>query len=134
MNNATASSRLVSHIDWGILFVLAVGLAVRAGNISTWSLWEDEEGSMSLAQKPFEGFQGYFPIYFVALQQQMRLTGISIGAARALPAAMGLLSIALTYYGFRNLVGRMASLIAAMVIALNLGHVFFSQSVRYYTT
>jgi hypothetical protein len=97
-------------------------------------MWEDEEGSMTLAQKPFRGFQGYFPIYFIILNGQMRPTGLSVPAARVIPACMGILSILFTFVCLRRYVSARAALIACLLLSLNIGHVFFSQSVRYYTT
>jgi predicted membrane-bound mannosyltransferase len=123
-----------ARLLWAFVAVLAVAALARSWHLADWSMWEDEEGSMTLAQKPYQGFQGFFPIYFVALNQQMRITGLSVGAARVLPALMGLLSVALTYVCFRRFVGAGAALLAALLLALNVGHVFFSQSVRYYTT
>jgi predicted membrane-bound mannosyltransferase len=125
-----ASARLA----WALVLVLGAAALLRAWHITTWSMWEDEEGSMTLAQKPYQGFQGFFPVYFVTLHQQMRLTGLSVGAARVFPALMGLLSIALTYFCFRRFTSPQAALLAALLLAVNIGHVFFSQSVRYYTT
>jgi hypothetical protein len=126
----TGSSRLA----WGLVAVLALAAALRAWNINYWSMWEDEEGSLRLAQQPFAGFPGFFPVFFVGLNRLLTITGMSIGAARALPVLMGLLSIALTYYCFRRFVGARAALVAALLLAVNMGHLFFSQSIRYYTT
>jgi hypothetical protein len=128
------SSRGSSRLAWGVLAVLALAALLRAWNITGWSMWEDEEGSLRLAQRPFVGFPGYFPVFFVALNRLLAVTGLSIGAARALPALMGLLSVALTYFCFRRFVGARAALLAALLLAVNLGHLFFSQSIRYYTT
>jgi 4-amino-4-deoxy-L-arabinose transferase-like glycosyltransferase len=121
-------------LAWGFVLVLAVATFVRAWNLTTWSMWEDEEGSMTLAQNPFRGFQAFFPVYFIGLKLQMQWTGLSVGAARVLPAFLGVLSIALTYLLFRRSCSPAVALLAAFFLALNLGHVFFSQSVRYYTT
>src|SRR5947209_8575889 len=85
----TTSRRLF----WAAMVVLAIATLLRAWNIAEWSMWEDEEGSITLAQKPFVGFQGFFPIFFVALNWVLTLTGNSVGAARALAAALGLLSV-----------------------------------------
>jgi hypothetical protein len=121
-------------LGWGIVAVLVLAILLRAWDITTWSMWEDEEGSISLAQKPFVGFQGFFPIFFVALNRWLAVTGLSVGAARVLPAFVGLVSIALTYFCFRRFVSPAAALLAALFLGVNLGHVFFSQSIRYYTT
>jgi hypothetical protein len=119
---------------WAFLLVVGVAALLRAWNLDGWSLWEDEEGSILHAQRPTEGFAGFFPVFFVALNQILEVTGISAGAARAFPALMGLLSVALTYLCFRRFVSPQAALFAAFLLAINIGHLFWSQSVRYYTT
>jgi hypothetical protein len=134
-SSTVAQPQLITRrLAWAILAVLALAALLRAWNITGWSMWEDEEGSLRLAQRPFVGFQGYFPVFFVALNKLLAVTGLSVGAARALPAMMGLVSVALTYFCFRRFVGAGAALLAALLIAVNLGHLFFSQSIRYYTT
>jgi hypothetical protein len=127
---STDSSRLA----WGLVAVLALAAMLRAWNITDWSMWEDEEGSLRLAQQPFAGFPGFFPVFFVGLNRLQAIAGMSVGAARALPGLMGLFSIALTYYCSRRFVGARAALVAALLLAVNMGHLFFSQSIRYYTT
>lgn len=129
-----APRRLSVPLGWAIVAVLVLAALLRAWDLTTWSMWEDEEGSISLAQKPFVGFQGFFPVFFVALNRWLALTGLSVGTARVLPAFLGLLSIALTYFCFRRFVSPAAALVAALFLAVNLGHLFFSQSIRYYTT
>src|SRR5262245_43069757 len=99
---------------WFVL-VLALAVAVRAWHLDTWSLWEDEEGSMSMALWPFGGFQGFFPLYFVVLKAQMQLTGLSVGAARALPALLGVLTVALTFWLFRPWCSPPAALLACLL-------------------
>jgi predicted membrane-bound mannosyltransferase len=121
-------------VGWALVGVLALAALLRVWGLTSWSMWEDEEGSLSLAQKPFVGFQGFFPVFFVALNQWLSVTGLSVGAARVLPALLGLLSIALTFVCFRRFVSPAAALLAALFLAVNLGHLFFSQSIRYYTT
>jgi Dolichyl-phosphate-mannose-protein mannosyltransferase len=124
----------VDRLMWALLLVLAVAALVRAWNITTWSMWEDEEGSIFWAHRPWEGFAGFSPIFFVALNQTLQVAGMSVGVARLLPAAAGLLSVALTYVCFRRWVSPVVALLAALFLAINLGHVFWSQSIRYYTT
>jgi hypothetical protein len=119
---------------WAFIAVLVIAVLLRAWGITAWSMWEDEEGSIRLAQKPFVGFQGYFPIFFVALNRLLAVTGLSVGAARALPALLGLISIAITFFCFGRFVSPTAALLAALLLSVNLGHLYFSQSIRYYTT
>jgi predicted membrane-bound mannosyltransferase len=117
-----------------LLFILALATLLRAWNLGAWSMWEDEEGSIFHAQRPYQGFPGFFPVFFVALNQLLGVTGLSVGAARVLPAVMGLLSIVFTYTCFRRFVTPRTALLAAFLLAVNLGHLFWSQSIRYYTT
>lgn len=113
--------------------VFAIAIAVRAWHLQTWGMWEDEEGSLRLSQTPYQGFAGYFPIYFLYLNLQTSFTGISVGASRLFPALMGIASVGLTLFLFRRFCRPEVALIGAGLIALNLGHVFLSQSIRYYT-
>lgn len=118
----------------GLLVVLTTAVAVRAIGLGTWSMWEDEAGSLTRAyEDPTRGFQGYFPIFFVTLRAWAEWVGLSTGALRVLPAACGVLSVALLMSTFRGRVDYRALLVAGLLLSLNLGHVFFSQSVRYYT-
>src|SRR5580765_5879083 len=113
-----------ARLNWAVLAVLAIAVLLRIWGLTTWSMWEDEEGSISLAQQPFVGFQGFFPIFFVALNRVLAISGLSVGAARLLPAFLGLVSIALTFFCFRRLVSPRVALLAALLLAVNLGHVF----------
>jgi uncharacterized membrane protein len=117
----------------GILLVLGLALALRVGNLAEWSLWEDEETSLHFAQNLDKPFPRSFPVFFVALHGWFRLTGVSVVAGRALAVFFGLAGIGLTYVCFRRLVSHPAALLGALFVALSLGHLFWSQSIRYYT-
>lgn len=116
-----------------MVLVLAIALLTRFWHITTWSLWEDEEWSIAQAFQPDNEFRGFFPIFFAVLNPILAASDLSVGAARLLPALMGILSIGLTYYCFRRWVTAPVALMAALLLAINIGHVFWSQSVRYYT-
>lgn len=123
------------HFAAAVLLVLAVAAGLRAVGIDTWSLWEDEEGSLTRAHESlFWGFQKFFPLFFFVLKPYTDWVGLSVGALRALPAALGVLSIAFTMTGFRRHVSARTAVVAGLLLAVNLGHLFFSQTVRYYTT
>lgn len=116
-----------------ILVVLALALALRAGGLGRWSLWEDEETALHFSQHPEKPFPRHFPIFFVTLQHWLRLTGVSVVAGRALAAIFGLIGVSLTYVCFRRLLSHPVALLASLFVALGLGHLFWSQSIRYYT-
>lgn len=118
-----------------VLLVAAVAVAVRAVGIDTWSLWEDEEGSLTRAHEYlFRGFQKYFPLFFFVLKQYADWVGMSVGALRVLSATAGVLSIVFVMTGFRRRITPGTAAVAGLLLAVNIGHLFFSQSIRYYTT
>ena len=116
---------------WGILGLAAV---LRFWNLTDWSLWQDEEGSIFLSHHIFElALPKFFPVFFLSLKGLFSLTGVSVGAGRALAAIFGLLSVWLTYMIIRRLVSENVALLSTLLVSLNLGHLFWSQSIRYYT-
>jgi hypothetical protein len=125
-------SRLLGS-PWAILVVVAVAVALRAWGVSEWSLWEDEETSVYFSQQPGKPFPRFFPLFFLALNGVYQLTGVSVAAGRMLAAAFGIASIGLVYATARRQFSREIALLAALLLALNLGHLFWSQSIRYFT-
>jgi 4-amino-4-deoxy-L-arabinose transferase-like glycosyltransferase len=71
-------------------------------------------------------------VFFVALREWFQLTGLSVVAGRGLAAAIGVVGVGVTYEVCRRLVSRSAGLWAALFLTLNLGHLFWSQSIRYF--
>jgi predicted membrane-bound mannosyltransferase len=116
----------------GILIVLALAGILRFMYCGEWSLWEDEETAVYFSQNPDMPFASYFPIFFRMLGTVYDVTGVSVTAGRVLVAVIGLLSIALTYFFSRRSFPREAATLAALFLTLSLGHLFWSQSIRYY--
>ena len=125
-------SRLLAS-PWAILVVVAVAVVLRAWGASEWSLWEDEETSIYFSQQPDKPFPRFFPLFFLALKGVYQLTGVSVAAGRMLAAAFGIVSIGLVYAMARRLLSREIAVLAALLLTLNLGHLFWSQSIRYFT-
>ena len=101
--------------------------------LGEWSLWEDEEGSIYYALRLEQAFPSFFPLFFATLHEVFRLTGVSVQVGCPLPAPhFGIGSIVLTYACFRKLLSGPVALVAAFLLAINLGHLFWSQSIRYY--
>ena len=106
---------------------------MRLCMIDEWSLWEDEETTIYFSQNVEKPYPSSFPLFFALLNQVFAVTGASALAGRGVATAFGVLSIALTYVLGARLVSRNAGLIAALFVSMSLGHMFWSQSVRYYT-
>jgi hypothetical protein len=135
MNTDNIMNRVskVTNTSWAFLLILGVAMGLRLLNISEWSLWEDEEGTIYYSQNTGKPFPNSFPIFFVALKGLFHFTGVSVGAGRLLTAFLGALSVWIIYFCFRRYVSRNVALLAALFLCLNLGHLFLSQSIRYYT-
>jgi 4-amino-4-deoxy-L-arabinose transferase-like glycosyltransferase len=112
--------------------VLGIAVALRLFMLGEWSLWEDEVGSIYYSLRLEKAFPSYFPLFFATLHGVFRLTGVSVLAGRLLCAALGMGSIVLTYACFRKLLSGPVALVAALFLTINLGHLFWSQSIRYY--
>jgi hypothetical protein len=117
---------------WPLLVILAAALALRFWGLADWSLWEDEETSIYFSQQPSKPFPRFFPVFFLSLHGLYRATGVSVFAGRVLAAMFGIGSIVLVYALARRL-SREIALLAALLLALNLGHLFWCQSIRYFT-
>ncbi len=115
-----------------IFVILGIAAGLRFANLYEWSLWEDEETTIYFSQHLDHSFPSSFPIFFILLNGLFRLTGISVEVGRLIPAAAGVLSVWLVYVCFKRLVSRETALLASLFLAINLGHLFWSQSIRYY--
>jgi 4-amino-4-deoxy-L-arabinose transferase-like glycosyltransferase len=112
---------------------VAVAVGVRAIGLREWSLWEDEEASIFYALHPSLPFPSLFPVFFLMLKGAFAIAGVSVDVARVFSALVGLVSLWLVYACFKHWLGRSTVRLAVLFMAVNLGHVFWSQSVRYYT-
>jgi len=116
-----------------LLLVLGIAVGLRCFKLGDWSLWDDEQTSIYFALRPEKPFPSFFPVFFVTLHGFLSLTGVSVQAARGFSAAIGIGSILLAYVCYRKLFSPHVALVGALLLAINLGHLFWSQSVRYYT-
>jgi uncharacterized membrane protein len=117
---------------WAFLLILALAVLLRAWKLTEWSMWEDEEGTVFFSQQLEMPFARFFPIFFYALHGLYEVTGVSVAAGRIFSAALGVLGIVLLYGLFQRFITRRVALVAALLLAVNLGQLFWSQSIRYY--
>jgi hypothetical protein len=121
---------LRSGLAIALVFLLVVLL--RGWKLTEWSMWEDEEGTVYFSQQTDKPFPRFFPIYFVALRAVYDHTGVTVAAGRIFSAAIAVAGIGVLYLCFRRFVTGRVALLAVLLLAVNLGHVFWSQSIRYY--
>ena len=131
MSNNTLTSH-TTYTTWLLVFLLIVFSLIRFYKLGYWSLWEDEETTIYFSQHLDKWFAQYSPVYFRSLSAVFKISGISVWSGRAFSAFCGILTIFVFYWGFRRQIPYKAALISAALLSVNLGHFFWSQSIRYY--
>jgi uncharacterized membrane protein len=112
---------------------MLVTICLRLLGVAQWSLWEDEETTIFFSLNLDKAFPRTFPLFFGAVHWLYALTGISYAAGRVLAGLFGVIQIWLTYMFLKKHVARDVGVIAALLLGLCWGHLFWSQSIRYYT-
>ena len=129
----TASERIAPRYpSWLPWLVLLAGAALRLFRLGDWSLWEDEETSNYFALNSGRPFPRSFPLYFFLLGRLYALTGVSVYAGRGLSALIGIFTLWLAYRCIRRFCGDHVALPALVLLVVSPGHLFWSQSIRYY--
>ncbi|HWY87882.1 MAG TPA: glycosyltransferase family 39 protein [Gemmataceae bacterium] len=126
-----AAARFLSS-PWVVVAVLAFAALLRFWDVTQWSLWEDEETTVFFSQNLQKPFPSFFPIYFALLSWVYEITAVSVASGRVFAALLGILNIGLVYACFRRLLNRPTAMLAAVFLTVNLGHLFWSQSIRYF--
>lgn len=124
---------IARRLRWiGLATVLAVALALRFLHLDG-GFWMDEMGTYQGAVEPFwQTFSNVaYPLYFV-LGRLMLYLGDSEPLLRLPSVAAGIAGIALLYFAGRDIHGRMAGMFAALLLAVNSFHVYYSQEARPY--
>lgn len=127
------SVRACFRSKWPLILVFGVGVFFRFHGLTEWSLWEDEERTLYFSQHLDASFPASFPLYFEMLNGLFRLSGISVAVGRWCSALAGMTGVCLVYLCFRKWIGRGGAMLAAFLLAINFGHLFWSQSIRYYS-
>ena len=119
-------------IAWWVIWVILAGAGLMRlyGGLG-WSLWDDEETAIYYALNSHKSFPRAFPLFFWLLGGVFDVTGVSVTAARLLVAFIGILTLWLAYRCARY-AGERVAVIAVALMALSPGHLFWSQSIRYY--
>lgn len=140
---AHAGQHSKARPDW--IIPVALGLVVVAGALLRWwqigaeSLWLDEGASWYFSRMPVWTLltqrvdPGNPPLYYLMVAGWMRLFGESEAALRGLSALAGVLSVPWLYLLGRELFGRRAGLVAAVLLAFCPAHVYYSQEARAYS-
>jgi hypothetical protein len=127
-----SAPRGVFDTRWAVVAVLAAAAFTRFFMVGRWSLWLDEETSLYFSQHLTKSFATHAPVFFMLLRGLFEVTGVSVIAGRILAASLGVLSILLAYLLAARFISRPVGVLAAAFLVLSVGHLFWSQSIRYY--
>ena len=131
--------RLSSRTRVLVLLLLLGAWAWRLHALDFQSLWRDEVDSLLFATRPLARVLGNFtrpgengPLFFLLLRPWLAWTGHSEFALRFPSALSGLLAIPLILVWGRRLFSPAAGLVAALLLASNPYHVWYSQEAKMY--
>lgn len=125
---------------WGLLAAITVlGTALRLLRLDAWSFWVDEAHTWRDATIPIDAFwrsnTSWYPSSYLLQRWLLGFgdpTQVTEWELRLPFAIVGSLSIPLLAMFGRPLVGRSATLVAALLLAINPWHVYWSQNARSY--
>jgi hypothetical protein len=90
------------------------------------------ETSIYFALNPHKPFPRAFPLYFWVLGRLFSAAGVSVYSARLFSALAGIATLWLAWRCIRRFAGDEVALPALVLLVLSPGHLFWSQSIRYY--
>ncbi len=146
------SASFAVYKKWLLVAVLLLAFGLRVHNLEVQSFWNDEGNSARLSERSIlliiEGTASdiHPPLYYLLLNQWRKLVGDSEFGLRSLSLFAGLLTVPLTFVLGKKLEHRVAQrrhrgaqrdgwllgLVAAALIAINPGLVYYSQEARMY--
>lgn len=128
------------RINYILLGIILIGTGLRLYKIDFQSLWFDElhsvvpaapESSLSTIVEYCKSDQP--PAFFIYLHYFFKFFGYNEIVGRLASALLGIISIPVCYWLMREFSGKAASLMAALLVAVNYFHVYYSQELRFYT-
>jgi uncharacterized membrane protein len=131
-------SRRINLQRWLPGVIALLGLALRLLRLDFQPLWWDEGYSVWFATHPLGQMAAltaldiHPPLYYALLHGWIGLIGAGPVSLRLLSVLFGVLAIPAIYLAGRQLLGARAGLLAALLLALNPLHIYYSQEVRMY--
>ena len=134
-----ARIRAVSQLESALLgIVTLMALLLRLLRLDFQPLWWDEGYSVWFATHPLTEMAAltaldiHPPLYYALLHGWIGLIGAGPVSLRLLSVIFGVLAIPAIYLAGRRLLGARAGLLAALLLAINPLHIYYSQEVRMY--
>lgn len=127
--------------NYFLIGILAVAAVLRFFRLDYQSVWLDEIHTINEANpaysfgevsKALATGEQMPPLYFYIINVLFKVLGYSAWVLRFFSAALGVLGVYYTYRLGKEMLGRDTGLIAAMLLAVNSYHIFYSQEGRPY--
>jgi 4-amino-4-deoxy-L-arabinose transferase-like glycosyltransferase len=125
------SGRRGHFVALGLLTLLAA--ALRFYKLGAWGFWRDEVFTIGLYEDGFNYNLWRSSSASALIQMTVRALGTSEWSARLVPALVGVMSVPVLYFGLRRMIGRGATWIALLLLAVAPWHLYWSQNARFYT-
>ncbi|WP_297640092.1 glycosyltransferase family 39 protein [Caldilinea sp.] len=129
---------LAGATRWLLLFIIALGFALRVHRLDEKGLWLDEAFSVWMAQHTLPELIDWLvridqhpPLYYMSLHWWLWF-GESAAHVRMLSALFGALALPVIFLIGRRLSGSAVGLAAAFILAISPFHVRFAQEARMY--
>jgi len=116
--------------------VIAVTVVTRYLRLAEWDMWTDEAQTLLTAQSAEFGFGPMYitaPINFILTRFAVAVFGPNELGLRLVPFLAGVLAVALVYHVVRIWLGTRPALLAALVVAVSMWHVRWSQTGRHFS-
>ena len=122
------------------LLAAGAGLVLRIDGLDRKSLWGDELFTAHRIALPtldavIEDLNNspFPPVYYALLWTWSRIWGFGDASLRSLAATLGILTLPATYLVWRPIVGHRAAAWTIVLLALNAGHINYSQDAKMYS-
>ncbi len=116
-----------------LLLIFFVALGFRFYKLGDWSFWIDEMYTVNGAKYIGDWPPARLPFYLALTRLSTELFGISEWSARLAPALIGSFTIPLLYFPTKRIFGKEIALLASLLLAISLWHIFWSQNARFYS-
>lgn len=122
-----------------LIVILLVAFLLRVYDLGHESIWMDEAFSVSVAKLDFLGIiKGtakdlHPPLYYLLLHFWIKLFGISEFTIRFMSVIFGVFTVFMVYKIGAQIFSKDAGLLSALLIALSIFNIFYSQEARMYS-
>ena len=129
LNNKHSS---VIQSDLAVIAALTVlALGTRLYGLGQWPAIADELATINFAADRYKSLVN--PAYYALVLMSFKLLGVSEFAARLPAMLLAVLSVPLFFVTWRNIIGRNAALVGALLITFSSWHLLYSQNSRFYS-